>query len=305
MATADAPLDLIDGILPAEEVSILAGASGAGKTTLLMQVIRQLQRNQDIFGHPAKHDLSIGYIAADRTWRSYERLAESAQVDLERLKIRALIDDEAISLDKFESDPLQLLHDLIGQMNPRELDLVVVDPLVVFMGCDTNKYHLNASRLIRLNKWCKANKLTILGTHHATKARSDYSFKRPQDRISGTSALLGFTSSQLFLADPTETGEPFHQWHIVSHHAPQTTIYLSRGEGGMFTQVENYVDDLQNVEAQLLALFDLSGTPIGRAEIIEQLQNVPERTVERYLQQFVSQGVLQRPGRGQYARLAN
>src|SRR3990170_2740164 len=77
--------DIIDTILPAREVSILAGASGAGKTTLVMQMLKSLQRNESVFGHVAQHHQRIGYIAADRNWKAYARLAATVGLDLSHI----------------------------------------------------------------------------------------------------------------------------------------------------------------------------------------------------------------------------
>ncbi len=233
--------DIIAEILPATETSILAGASGAGKTTLLMHVVKCLQNGEPVFGHPTRQGMKIGYLAADRTWDAYARLAKVVGVDIDKLYVRALIDDKMLTeddLDGFERDPQTIMYSLLKDMVAKGVNLVIADPLVVLLGSDINTYHKVAARMIRLNRFCKMNNLTILGTHHANKARTDFSFKRPQDRISGTSALLGFSSTQLCLLPKEETQEgKFAEWHIVSHHAKAKVIYLDRcDQTGVFKE---------------------------------------------------------------------
>src|SRR5690348_3446380 len=97
--------DLIQDILPAKEVSILAGASGAGKTTLLMQTIAAIQRGGEVFGHAVHPDVKVGYIAADRTWAAYMRLAQQVGVDISQLVIKALIDDDSLDISHIEKSP--------------------------------------------------------------------------------------------------------------------------------------------------------------------------------------------------------
>lgn len=289
--------EIIESILPEKEVSILAGASGAGKTTLIMQALAAMQKGQEVFGHRCPADLRIGYIAADRSWRSYQRTAEMSSLDLSKIGVRALIDDPAINLNNFEKSPLDELERLIGSLLP--LDLVVVDPLVVFLGVDTNKYHLSAARLIRLNKLCLANDITILGTHHATKARSDYSFKRAQDRISGTSALLGFTSSQLFLAAPEETGrdDGFYEWHVISHHAPPKVLLLSRKDGVFRLEREEVANQPLPLDEQLLNL--LQNGPLKREDILASLPG-SRATIDRLLASSVAARVIEKGQYGHY-----
>lgn len=286
--------DLISDIIPQGEVSILAGASGAGKTTLIQQILARMQLNKDVFGSPVSPNLRLGYIAADRSWESYKRTAALTKVNLSRLGVRTLVDDDSIDLRVFKKNPIQVLEELIQSLLP--LDLVVVDPLVVFLGVDTNKYHLNAAALIRLNRFCRKHNITILGTHHATKARSDYTFKRAQDRISGTSALLGFTSTQLFLATPEELGreDGVYEWHIISHHAPAKVIELSR-ENGAFTLVGERLTVNTPLEDRVVSFLASSEAPVSRRELIERFATeVSVPTVDRLLSRLVKDGSVNR-----------
>lgn len=240
------PPDIIADIIPAHETSILAGASGAGKTTLLMEMLKYLQNNQPLFGHAVTPDLKVGFIAADRTWEAYKRLAETVGVDVSVLKVRALIDDDKIDCSTLERNPSIILYSLLSEMVQEGRNLVVIDPLAVLLGCDLNKYHVVAARLIALNRYCRLNGITVLGTHHATKARTESGFKRPQDRINGSGALLGFTSTQLFLAAPEETGSDYTEWHVVSHHAKAKVIYLKRTVTGTFIEADPLFDLTMN-----------------------------------------------------------
>lgn len=297
--------DIIENIIPENEVSILAGASGAGKTTLLMEIVRCLQQNQPVFGHAIKENLKIGYIAADRTWDAYVRLAELVGVDISKLCVRALIDDQDIDVSLLERDPQQIMLHLLKQMAAEGCDLVIVDPLVVLLGADINTYHVVAARMIKLNRFCKLNKLTILGTHHATKARTDFSFKRPQDRISGTSALLGFTSTQLFLASAEESGEDYTQWHIVSHHAKAKIIYLERDQStGLFIPVDQFnglIEKQNQAYEGIFSMLPADGTPISLKSIITKLSPMSSKIVEEQVRLATSLNQLKQYKGGFYS----
>ena len=238
------PIDIVEHVIPAHETSILAGASGAGKTTLLMHILKELQHNKPVFGHAITKDLKIGFIAADRTWEAYKKLAQTVGVDVDKLThVRALIDDDKIDCSTLERNPSIILYNLLNEMVEKGVQLVIVDPLAVLLGCDLNKYHVVAARLIQLNRYCRLNGLTVLGTHHATKARTESGFKRPQDRINGSGALLGFTSTQLFLAAADETGSEYTEWHIISHHAKPKVVHLKRtNDTGTFYQCDPLED---------------------------------------------------------------
>lgn len=292
------PLDPITDVLPAHQVSVMAGASGAGKSTLIAQVLKDMQLGKTAtFTFPCRPDLEVGYITADRTLLAFTKLATIVGLDLARLPYLSLIDDTTISLAQIEHDPLALLLSLLQRPRFIRCDLIIVDPLIAFLGVNLNAYHLVAPRLIRLARYCSERGLTILGTHHATKARSDFSFMRPQDRISGSSALLGFTSTHLFLDTPEESGKPHTHWHVVSHHAPPKMIELARDATGLFLPIaakSPAIDDL--VQA-----LPGDGSPISRKALVATLPEVAPRTLDRWLLQLTAGGVAIKLEHGAYA----
>lgn len=300
--------DVIAGVLPEHEVSILAGASGAGKTTLLMQIVKQLQDCDQVFGHKSLCGLKIGYVAADRTWKAYEILCNNVKVDIGTMHVKALIDDPDIDIGLFERSPRVFLYGLLSEMVKAGCNLLIVDPLVSLLGGDPNKYGQMAPRLIQLNRFCIQNKVTILGTHHAGKARTDFGFKRAQDRISGSSALLGFTSTHLFLAAAEEIQQPYCEWHIVSHHAKAEVIKLKRtdphGLFDLFTiddEIAQTSEKKADCTLELLDILPPDGTPMPRKTLVGLLsEKASPRTIDALLKQLVSSKVLVHYPNGYY-----
>lgn len=246
-------------------------------------------------------NLQVGYIVADRTKEDLLETAGQLELHTAHLPIRSLIDDFSIDMGVFETQPLSILFGLLDSMLP--IDLVVVDPLLVFTGVDTNKYHLNAAKLIRINRWCMEHKVTLLGTHHATKARTDFSFKRAQDRISGSSALQGYTSTQLFLAGPEETDneDGLTEWTIVSHHAPPRRLYFARtGPGFELVRTEETVP---TVPLEVRITTELSQRPMKVGELIGRLKPTGRTTIYRGLERLEASGVVVKTHWGLY-RLA-
>ena len=287
--------DLVQNLLPRHEVSIIAGASGAGKTSITMQLLHSIQAHKPFFGMHTTPDIKVGYIAADRGGDSLDYWAKIMDVDLSKIKIRSLIKDEDIDLKKFESNPMGLLLQLIRQMMP--LDLLIIDPMIVFFGTDTKSYTTNAKCLIQLNRVAHQHRVTILGIHHAVKARTDFGFKRPQDRISGTGAFLGYSSTQIFLDTPEESGLPHHSLHIISHTAAPIELKLQRDDRAIFRLCEN---EEQKVAQLILGAVPNNGA-IATADIVNALDGVPRRTVELYLTRLLREGLLVKPSHGRYA----
>lgn len=287
--------DLVQSLLPTHEVSIIAGASGAGKTSITMQLLSAIQHHKPFFGLATTPNIRVGYIAADRGGDSLEHWSKIMDVDLSQIKIRSLIKDDDINLSKFETRPMALLLDLIRDMMP--LDLLIIDPLIVFFGTDTKSYTTNAKCLIQLNRVAHQHKVTILGIHHAVKARTDFGFKRPQDRISGTGAFLGYSSTQIFLDTPEESGLPHHTLHIISHTAPGMELRLRRNASAVF---ELITDEETKVAQLILGAVPINGTAATN-EIVATLGNVPRRTIELYLTKLLKEGLLVKPSHGRYA----
>lgn len=301
--------DLIDGILPAHECSILAGASGAGKTYLLMELVRAIQAGEDTFlGHRFAQTLpSVGYICADRTWAEKIVTATKVGADPNLIKVRSITDDPLINERRLQTGGMDLLFELMESLLP--CDLILVDPMVIFFDSSIKEYHLMGIPLITIGKWCRQRNVTVLGTHHSTKARTDFTFKRPQDRISGSQALLGFSSAQLFLMEPEEGGPPHHQFYVNSHTAAPTTIALKRGENGVFSLVGEYapMPEAEGLDPVAVAILESlppegAGYAVGREFILQRVRNVSAPTVDRRLRDLVASGRAARVGRGEYQR---
>jgi hypothetical protein len=183
----------------------------------------------------------------------------------------------------------------------------VVDTLVSFFGGDTKAYNQNAYALLRLGRFCRQHSMTVLGTHHTTKARTDYGFKRPQDRISGSMSLLGFSSTQLCLLPPEETGEAATQFHVISHNAPAKMIPLVRDteKNGTFKPFDAAIMGdtlLDGVALQILDTVRGAGDNVSvpRGYLVENLKTYSTASIDRHLRELVSKGQLAKSRHGEY-----
>ena len=186
--------------------------------------------------------------------------------------------------------------------------LLFLDPLTLFLGVDPVKagYMAVAQMLVKLSQWCLKHQVTIIGTYHASKQKADPSqrYARSQDKILGSTALLGFTGTQMFLSEPSDTGEAWHEFLWNPHHAIQETFYLTRDKStGLFKPYEK-----ADLEPELYALLNIlpSGEAIPR-RLLESLAaerlHLSRTTLHRHLVELISQGHIKRVGRGFYLRL--
>lgn len=303
-------MDIIEHILPEGEVSILAGSSGAGKSTLLMQFLSAFQAGEEHFlGHALKLDTRWGYLANDHAWKLYEETARRCRLDINALPHISLMDDDSIDLEVFKAEPLRLLEQLLTRLVQQGCTAVVVDTLVSWFGGDIRNYNIPAYALLRLGRYCRHNGITLLGTHHATKARTDYTFSRAQDRISGSAALLGFSSTQLCLIPPDESKEAAYQFHIISHNAKAKVIALTRAseeEGGIFhpfTAAEG--GRLGEVEERIMEAFsqEAEGVALSRQALAAKLGgDISLSTLDRHLKVLLAAGLVARARHGEYRK---
>lgn len=298
--------DIIEHILPQGEVSILAGSSGAGKSTLIMQALKAFENGEDTWlGKKLNYEARWGYLANDHAWKLYRETAGRIQLDIDAMPHISLMDDESIDLEKFRVSPLMLLEELLSRLVDANCNAIVVDTLVSWFGGDIRNYNLPAYALLRLGRWCRKHDATILGMHHATKARTDYTFKRAQDRISGSMALLGFSSTQLCLLPPDETGEAASQFHIIAHNAPALMIPLKRTEAGVFAPFLPGDEPLSPMEEAILGIIAAQGegATVSRHLIASGLANVSAATIDRHLKKLTALGRIEKVRHGEY-RLA-
>ncbi len=124
----------------------------------------------------------------------------------------------------------------------------------------------------------------MIGTAHAAKQKADKNerYLRPQDRILGSTALFGYTDTQMYLAAPDETGskDGVYTFFWNPHHAPPAAFPLTRDSEGRFVIAEGTGTSaapsilgppaLTPHAEKLLELFHPAGTPTTRGELAQQ-----------------------------------
>lgn len=292
--------DLIPGIITHGSVNILAGASGVGKTCLLSTLLTRLGAGKDIFGTPSTAPTQIGYICADRGGATAQHWL--TQAGSPPLTFYSLVDDpffRTITLrNKFKL--VEVLESLIDKLQLPPGGLVVIDPITLFMG-NPNDYQGCAIACIEIRRACIKRGLTLIGTAHASKQKSDAKsqYKRLQDRILGSAAQLGYGDTQMYLASPEETGEKFYTFLWHPHTAPAQVFPLGRDPQGMFV---DYLEGTQAIqEGKILSAVAEVEAGTSFAEILV-LSEVPKTTVFRYLQELVKDGRILKVGHGRYRK---
>lgn len=314
----DSPfLDPIPGVIPYGSICTLAGASGVGKTTLTASWVKRWLDGKSICGLPTNRPTSIGFVTGDRRWRSHRNLFDRAGCP--PLPYYSLRDDASFDWNSLRTwvKTRDCFNRVLDRLALEPGSLLILDPLALFIPGRVNDYKDVAIGLGVLDQVLLPRQLTTLGLFHQSKQVNDKSaqYKRPQDRILGSAAQLGFSDTAMYLFAPEDLGTPYYGFGWVPHNAPPSTFEFMRDASGLFVP---YVSDgAPAVEApaaprELTALerhailYDLIPPDgIGTTDLylvaIEQL-HVSLSTVKRDVSILVAQQLVIRDERGHLKR---
>lgn len=304
--TPDHQVDLLPNILPYGSVSLLSGAAGLGKTALLASMARSFRDATPVFGHQPNLVAEIGIIVADRGWE------RGAKIWFERagfpeIKCYSMADDPSFdprSLRK-KYERTHRLGEFIDKLTLPKRSLLLVDPIGLFLGGNLLDYDSCGVACHEIRVLLRQRGLTLLATAHSGKLKADKKdrYARLQDQILGSSALLGFSDTQMVLASPEETGSAYYTFFWLSHMAPPETFLLERDDQGIFRLADG-TDS--GSTSRVLVLLPKDGTEITAGELGGLAEAIPLtlKTVHRALSQLVAMGAVEKIRRGVYRRTA-
>jgi KaiC/GvpD/RAD55 family RecA-like ATPase len=276
----------------------MSGASGSGKTTIILQSI---YAHQNGYQFPIEYDgKNFAYIVADRSMEETQKKADKLKINVE---VYGIVDDRTFKLSYLEEPRMALMEAMKRIKNP--FDVLVIDPIMLFMKGSNIDYQSVAQSLIWMNRVAFDMDVTILGVHHSTKTRSDFKFMRPQDRISGSAAFQGFSGTQLALIGAGELEEPFDELHVVSHMNAPYKALLTRDDNGWFQVISN--EKAQLAKLGTFAKF-FGKADKGTNKELEQFAEgigMSRSQLYRELNKFVNDDMIVKVGRGVYALSEN
>jgi AAA domain len=291
--TPDAPRypDPIPGIIPFGSICTFAGASGVGKTALYASWIAQWQAGEPICDHPTNCPTEIGVLVGDRRWQSHRQWLDAAGV-ADTIKHYSLRDDDSFPWNDLRLWPKisDLFNRALDKLNLKPGSLLLTDPMALWIPGRTNDYKDVAIGLGLIDRLIKPRLLTMLGIFHQSKQIADKSqqYSRPQDKILGSAATIGFSDTAMYLLGPEDLDTPYYGFGWVPHNAKAETFKFTRDIWGLFVP---YVDlsDYDNIEVifeqiptdthglttgQLLHRLETKGYTISRATVFNCLKKL-------------------------------
>jgi energy-coupling factor transporter ATP-binding protein EcfA2 len=295
----------VDATIPRKQVSILAGASGSGKTTLLLDALARWSHGDPPFTDALTWQATkVAYLVADRTKEEVVLRAKRLGIADDKMEIYGIADDTNFPLRLLKNDPLAAFEHAIGKFTI-DFDLLIVDTIALFVEGNFTNFHEVAFSMMALGRVAIRKNITILATHHTTKMHSDWDFKRPQDRISGSGAFQGFSGTQMVLIQGSESNVGYDSLFVIPHMSPMKTVQLVRGHDGEFqiTQKDTFIHNAYETIFEKVKKW----SPDNRFPMVwfhEQAEQmgVPLKACPAWTDRLVDEGWLVKESRGMYVR---
>lgn len=301
--------DPIPTILPFGSLSMLAGASGVGKTAFIAECARRMRDGASVCWHETNAPTAVGIIVGDRKWADHRQWFDA--VGFPDILHYSLRDDLSFNWDQLHSrtEIVNVFKRSLDKLKLPAGGLLILDPISLFIAGNLNDYKTSAISMAKLDRELTARKLTTIGIAHTAKQKGDKKdrYIRPQDRILGSTALLGFTDTPIYILGPEEVDSDYYEVGWIPHHAQAETFQFSRHpETGLFVPyaAPNEEENLRHLHKYITEA--TAGT--RTKDILEfgtdQL-GVSQRTMHVYLGKLELKGKIQKISRGIWRRIAD
>jgi hypothetical protein len=240
----------------------------------------------------------VHYVVADRAEADIYQHLKRLDVSDSRLDVYSVIDDLTFPIEWF-IDGRVAFRRMCERVKPVDGSLLILDTLPPFTSGNLIGYRDVMISLMELQREAKARNITILGVHHAGKSRTDYAFKRAQDRISGSNAFIGYSGTQVVMIEGIESDEVFDTITIVSHNAPREVMRVVRNEDGYF---EPWVTEEDDEVAALWEMLPMGSLDTPQIAEFAAKAGYGRSTSFRMIGEMVERRLLERITRGGYKK---
>lgn len=301
----DSPFpDPIEHLMPFGSISTLSGASGVGKTAFLASMIASWQKGEPLFGFKTSIPPAIGILAVDRPWRDHQAWFDRAGC-APFVHYSPWDEDYQWEILRDHKSLPKTFGAFIDSLKLPPGSLLVVDPISIFIPGRLFDYRDMAIGLGLLGQQLKQRQLTTLGIFHISKQKGNRHerYLRPQDRILGSAALLGYSETAFYLISPEEAERRTYEFGIIPHQLKSTTLQYTRDANGLFVSAE-YFDEVQEEETAL-SLLPTDGTTMLTSVwclTIQRVLKVSVRSAERIMRRLRAADRVIRVGQGKHRR---
>ena len=222
------PETLIENLLSAQDVTVLAAKPKAGKTNLVVGMLAENFNRRTWLGEPAK-ELRCVYLGEEPGFRFGKRLSDS-QVSADTARARfAYVDARSLSDCPTWQEKLERVRAYIDAMSDRP-NLLVIDTLGFWAGLsDFNDYATVSREFKPVLDFAQGTSVAVLLVHHSRKGNGT-----DIDAISGSNALAANAGAVALLSkiDGNDTQRKLTVWsrsvgeyELIVDYNPVTHFY--------------------------------------------------------------------------------
>ena len=222
------PETLIENLLSAQDVTVLAAKPKAGKTNLVVGMLAENFNRGTWLGEPAK-ELRCVYLGEEPGFRFGKRLRDS-QVSADTARARfAYVDARSLSDSPTWQEKLERVRAYIDAMSVRP-NLLVIDTLGFWAGLsDFNDYATVSREFKPVLDFAQGTSIAVMLVHHSRKGNG-----QDIDAISGSNALAANAGAVALLSkiDGNDTQRKLTVWsrdvgeyELIVDYNPVTHFY--------------------------------------------------------------------------------
>ena len=285
---------IVQGILPAERLSLVGGASGVGKTTWVFpHVLEPIRHGHPVLGYQTTKALDYSYVSCDRP------LEEAAET-LERIHI-PVTPERLFEREDFAIHGVQPSAWEIVERAPSPI--VFIEGLQAFVN-DLNNYQA-VSNLCRLcTMTARRVHKTVLASGHAPKVKVGEGYADPRSRFGGSAAWAGY-SSTMFIIERAQPDIPEcreRKLLLLPRQAPDQTLYYTLDQSGAFVISKSPTEAA--CEVVLDSLLSAMPPEFEASRLIELAENrgVSQASLYRWLKTAIDDGKVERIAKGWYRK---
>lgn len=241
---------LIDEILPANEVHLIAAASGAGKSRFIFQhLLAPYIKGQPVLGHKVK-PVPYAYVSIDRSHASLRRTLRDLGLENEIVRVvpMELISNAAINVPS--------IIQVVKKLYP-DTRFIIIEGFQLINCTDTkikNEYARIGLALREATVICGKQRITILGVCHAPKLKENESFQNPREYIAGSMGWAAYSDTVIVMIRNKKTGVV--NVEVMPRNAKEETYQFKFGDHGRLETVGS----LNKTEALTQHIVDM---PVG------------------------------------------
>lgn len=278
---------LIEGILPANEVHLIGGASGTGKSRFLLQhVLSPFINGLPVLGHPT-NPAPYAYVSLDRSFPSLLRTLESLDLigQIENVVTMDALGNEELNVPTIVSKTLALYS---------RTKFIVIEGFQLIGGDDSKAGYNKIGKALRhATMLCNKHKITILGVCHSPKLKESESFQNEREYILGSTGWASYSDTIIYLSRNKKTATI--SIHVMPRNNRSEVFEARFVEGGKLEFVEGGINKSEAVTAFAVALS--KGETITRIELLtwaDENLKAGKTIVDDVLRVLTVNGVLER-----------